>query len=91
MKEEGVEAVAFDCCRYGESYRKRTRLLFVNLGGASFSEAIGKLCKCTARHVNLSGWGVKGMSQPTHEATAYPQKLCKALAEAVQRHVQAQA
>ena len=89
MKEEGVGEVAFDCCRYGESYRKRTRLLFVNLGEETFSAAIGRLCTCTSPHVNLSGWGVKGMSQPTHEATAYPQKFCKALAQAVKQHVQA--
>eukprot|EP00971_Amphidinium_carterae_P345614 6486674-Amphidinium_carterae.1 len=79
---EGCRPVICDLCQFGETFKKRTRFLSVNLD-ARFEKAVGKTCTCTAKHTSLSGWGPKGSSQSTQVATAYPVQLCTTFAKAV--------
>ena len=75
----GAAEVVFDMCRFGERYRKRTKLL---TGGFPEMLSLAKQCTCTTRHVTLSGWADRlGQNRhheamPTSAAAAYPKQLC---------------
>ena len=73
------QAVVFDQCAFGASWKKSTRLQFWNCDLTALGcrcKATGKVCQYSGLgHITLTGRGPDSRWQ-TQQAAAYPQSLC---------------
>ena len=74
-KDDQVDSLYYEHCRYGEKYKKPQTLL---TNGASVLKSVGKRCNHeTAHSVTLGNGAV------AKDAAAYPIPLCEAIARAL--------
>ena len=84
-----MQPIVLDWCRFGEAYRKRTRIYV----SEDFLAPLGRTCTGGHEHVGLSGW--KDLKHPdrkrqkTADATAYAPQLCEEWATLVARRFRA--
>ena len=82
-----MSEIVLDYCRWGEAWRKRTRLATWCPWSPAFLSDLGLLCEGGHSHTQLSGWKPlnkdNAVMRPTGGTAAYPAQLCMAWAKLV--------
>ena len=81
-----IEVVVDFCC-FGTAWRKRTKLVFGNLGDGDLGAFLGERRMCTGKHGKCSFSGKKHIhlqgGARTTRAGRYPERLCTLLAQSL--------